>query len=169
MVKLARDLHRPRKSTGPVEPSRRVDALQPLTGPHQDGVPVPRAPARNVEAVVQAVDEKHIPVPFLAQQRSRSIGEAGTSVTRQVGGTAVGLGLDDSSDECRSSGPPLVDEHAANQSPRQDQGVAGVPRARVAISAKGTKGTNGGGVSGHARHGAGVTRGGDGRTDTVGM
>ena len=116
-----------------------------------------RAPTRDIEAMVQTVDEKHVRVPFFAQQRPRPIGEASASVTRQVRGTAIGLGLDDPCDEHPSTGSPLVDEQTADESPRQDKGVAGVPRARVAMGAKRS------GVVGESRHGADVTQAGDGR------
>jgi hypothetical protein len=152
MVELARDLHRPRKSTGTVEPSGRVDAVQRLTGAYQNGVTMASAATRDIEAMVQTVNEKHIRVPFFAQERPRPIGQAGASVTRQVRGAAVGLGLDDPSDEHATGGSPLVDEQTAHESSRQDKGVAGVPRARLATGPKRS------GVIGQPCHGADVTR-----------
>ena len=86
-VERARDPHPPREAPGTVE-ARSVlasfEAEQRFARPYEHRMASPFAGASHIETVVHSVNEKHIRVALLTQEYPRALGQAGTSVTREV-------------------------------------------------------------------------------------
>ena len=95
----------------------------------------PRSGARDVEAVVHAVDEEDVRVPLLPEQSTCARGEPDARVAREVAGAAVRLGLDDCAISAAVAGPPSWTTRQPTRL-RARRRSARVPRPRQARSAK---------------------------------
>jgi len=115
------------EATGAVETLTLTEAESRLPGTNEHCVPAADAGARDVEAIVHPVHEEHVGVTLLAQERAGAQGQSGAGVAREVSRPAVSLRLDYTR-RAKAAISPLVHDHAAEECPCDDQGIAGVPR-----------------------------------------
>jgi hypothetical protein len=133
-VEQARDPHGASEASGTVEAAARRDSARWLTRAHEYGMAAARSLARDVEAIVHSVNEKHVRVTLLPHQGAGPLGKPHSGMTGQVGRAPIRLGLDDPRNQRLTPVALLVNEKTPEKLPRDDQSVACVPQARQWIA-----------------------------------
>jgi len=131
-IERARDAHGTSEASGAVQTDARFDPVGRLARTHENGMATAGSSARDVETVVHAVHEKYIRVTLLPEERPGALGDPRSRMGREVGRSAIGLGLHDSGDARLQPLALLVDEKAPEKLSGDDEGVACVPEARQA-------------------------------------
>lgn len=124
----ARDAERACETPGAIAAQTLVDARDGLDGAHEHGMSPALAMRDDVEAVVHPVDQKHVRVAGLAEERACSLRETDARVAGGVVRSAIRLGLDDARDFFL---PAMIDDETrADESAREHERVTFEKRAR---------------------------------------